>query len=61
MHHYGVFAINTVWLWAWAWKAFTTLRVGAAVTGGTAVWQPVAVSGTVDPFLGTRDITAIFI
>jgi hypothetical protein len=60
-YHSGMLAIDTVWLWAWSWKTFTALWVGAAVPGGTVIWQPVAISGTVNPFLWTRDITAIFI
>ena len=60
-YHYGMLAINTVWLWAWPWKTFTALRVGAAVPRGTVIRQTVAIRGAVDPFLRTPDITAIFI
>jgi hypothetical protein len=60
-YHSGMLAIDAIWLWAWSRKTFTALWVGAAVPGGTAIWQPVAITGTVNPFLRTCDITAIFI
>jgi hypothetical protein len=60
-YHSRMLAINTVWLWAWSRKTFTALWVGAAVPGGTVIWQPVAISGALNPFLRTRDITAIYI
>src|SRR5215510_12723652 len=46
LHSSGMLTINTVWLWTWPWKAFTPLRARTAVSWGTMVWQPVAVTWT---------------
>jgi len=61
LHSSCMLTINTFWLWTWPWKAFTSLRARTAVSWGTMVWKPVAVSRAVHILFWTRYIAAIYI